>query len=153
MMIRCVAVFFFCFKQKTAYDMRISDWSSRRVLFRSQRCRGLRRVSPARGAAPCRCDLNELHPLGRAAARTEPRADPGARVPAVLPAGVIVRRGRGSTLAPDLSVLARTPVPSPPRLLARPRSGVRVRLRGVPVLPSDLLFLFPFPPPPHPPSP
>src|SRR3546814_16904565 len=95
MMIRCVAVFFFCFKQKTAYDMRISDWSSRRVLFRSQRCRGLRRVSPARGAAPCRCDLNELHPLGRAAARTEPRADPGARVPAVLPAGGIVRRGRG----------------------------------------------------------
>src|SRR3546814_7243950 len=26
---------FFCFKQKTAYEMRISDWSSRRVLFRS----------------------------------------------------------------------------------------------------------------------
>src|SRR3546814_1874076 len=24
------------FKQKTAYEMRISDWSSRRVLFRSQ---------------------------------------------------------------------------------------------------------------------
>src|SRR3546814_7841341 len=27
--------FFFFFKQKTAYEMRISDWSSRRVLFRS----------------------------------------------------------------------------------------------------------------------
>src|SRR3546814_20587258 len=26
---------FFFFKQKTAYEMRISDWSSRRVLFRS----------------------------------------------------------------------------------------------------------------------
>src|SRR3546814_3123111 len=25
----------FCFKQKTAYEMRISDWSFRRVLFRS----------------------------------------------------------------------------------------------------------------------
>src|SRR3546814_20749071 len=28
-------LFFFFFKQKTAYDMRISDWSFRRVLFRS----------------------------------------------------------------------------------------------------------------------
>src|SRR3546814_13899823 len=27
----------FFFKQKTAYEMRISDWSSRRVLFRSAR--------------------------------------------------------------------------------------------------------------------
>src|SRR3546814_14273930 len=27
--------FFFFFKQKTAYEMRISDWSSGRVLFRS----------------------------------------------------------------------------------------------------------------------
>src|SRR3546814_6307620 len=27
--------FFFFFKQKTAYEMRISDWSFRRVLFRS----------------------------------------------------------------------------------------------------------------------
>src|SRR3546814_1632250 len=24
----CVNIFFFCFKQKTAYEMRISDWSS-----------------------------------------------------------------------------------------------------------------------------
>src|SRR3546814_7022554 len=30
-------VLFFFFKQKTAYEMRISDWSSRRVLFRSLR--------------------------------------------------------------------------------------------------------------------
>src|SRR3546814_17119342 len=28
-------MFFFFFKQKTAYEMRISDWSSGRVLFRS----------------------------------------------------------------------------------------------------------------------
>src|SRR3546814_6066449 len=28
-------MFFFFFKQKTAYEMRISDWSSRRVLFRA----------------------------------------------------------------------------------------------------------------------
>src|SRR3546814_6585504 len=28
-------MFFFFFKQKTAYEMRISDWSFRRVLFRS----------------------------------------------------------------------------------------------------------------------
>src|SRR3546814_4531865 len=30
-----VILFFFFFKQKTAYEMRISDWSFRRVLFRS----------------------------------------------------------------------------------------------------------------------
>src|SRR3546814_9702454 len=27
-MVRFVILFFFCFKQKTAYEMRISDWSS-----------------------------------------------------------------------------------------------------------------------------
>src|SRR3546814_10969581 len=32
----CVLVLFFFFKQKTAYEMRISDWRFRRVLFRSQ---------------------------------------------------------------------------------------------------------------------
>src|SRR3546814_7878417 len=31
----CDIVYFFFFKQKTAYEMRISDWSFRRVLFRS----------------------------------------------------------------------------------------------------------------------
>src|SRR3546814_9247984 len=31
----CLFFSFFFFKQKTAYEMRISDWSSRRVLFRS----------------------------------------------------------------------------------------------------------------------
>src|SRR3546814_8362073 len=31
---------FFFFKQKTAYEMRISDWSFRRVLFRSDQVRG-----------------------------------------------------------------------------------------------------------------
>src|SRR3546814_4225367 len=31
-----VVSYFFFFKQKTAYEMRISDWSSGRVLFRSQ---------------------------------------------------------------------------------------------------------------------
>src|SRR3546814_7395212 len=34
MLLWFVFYFFFCFKQKTAYEMRISDWSSR-VLFRS----------------------------------------------------------------------------------------------------------------------
>src|SRR3546814_1745336 len=32
----CVLLCFFFFKQKTAYEMRISDWSSDVVLFRSQ---------------------------------------------------------------------------------------------------------------------
>src|SRR3546814_2366588 len=37
--------FIFFFKQKTAYEMRISDWSSERVLFRSeQRIDALRLV-------------------------------------------------------------------------------------------------------------
>src|SRR3546814_2878456 len=31
-----VIYYFFFFKQKTAYEMRISDWSFRRVLFRSR---------------------------------------------------------------------------------------------------------------------
>src|SRR3546814_2879135 len=39
--------FFFFFKQKTAYEMRISDWSSD-VLFRSGKCRAERRTD-ARG--------------------------------------------------------------------------------------------------------
>src|SRR3546814_5764546 len=34
---RCCLVIFFFFKQKTAYEMRISDWSSDVVLFRSRR--------------------------------------------------------------------------------------------------------------------
>src|SRR3546814_17621109 len=34
------ALCLFFFKQKTAYEMRISDWSSRRVLFRSEQQRG-----------------------------------------------------------------------------------------------------------------
>src|SRR3546814_4835460 len=32
----CFCVFFFFFKQKTAYEMRISDWSSDVLLFRSR---------------------------------------------------------------------------------------------------------------------
>src|SRR3546814_7670844 len=49
--------FFFFFKQKTAYEMRISDWSSDVCSFRSRkmpcavRCRLL--VHPARAAAKC----------------------------------------------------------------------------------------------------
>src|SRR3546814_5556688 len=43
-------LFFFFFKQKTAYEMRISDWSSDRVLFRSKenRLHGclVRRIRP-----------------------------------------------------------------------------------------------------------
>src|SRR3546814_6773340 len=49
--------FFFFFKQKTAYEMRISDWSSDVCSFRARkmpcavRCRLL--VHPARAAAKC----------------------------------------------------------------------------------------------------
>src|SRR3546814_13684367 len=50
---RLFVVFFF--KQKTAYEMRISDWSSRRVLFRSERLRrrNRRRRSRARSRRAC----------------------------------------------------------------------------------------------------
>src|SRR3546814_981596 len=67
-----VIVFFFFFKQKTAYEMRISDWSSDVCssdlpLFRAgtRRCRGARR--PA-----------QLHPAGAAAPAVRTGSDRGA---------------------------------------------------------------------------
>src|SRR3546814_8660504 len=44
--VSCFICFFFFFKQKTAYEMRISDWRFRRVLFRSlPRVRDFRGIS------------------------------------------------------------------------------------------------------------
>src|SRR3546814_5559818 len=48
----CVFLFFFFFKQKTAYEMRISDWSSDRVLFRSVRAPQPRAGRRRSGAVP-----------------------------------------------------------------------------------------------------
>src|SRR3546814_9120417 len=50
----CNDVFFF-FKQKTAYELRISDWSSDVVLFRSGQGGRQGNVSPAQGAVGEAC--------------------------------------------------------------------------------------------------
>src|SRR3546814_1682227 len=61
------ALVFFFFKQKTAYEMRISDWSSDVLLFRS----------PRRGAAP---------PSRRAVAAVPPGPPRAGEVPGEKPA-------------------------------------------------------------------
>src|SRR3546814_1450806 len=54
----CVLLLIICFffKQKTAYEMRISDWSSRRVLFRSQSLIGLQEQNGRSLFHPGRCE-------------------------------------------------------------------------------------------------
>src|SRR3546814_7066103 len=68
----CYVIFFFFFKQKTAYEMRISDWSS--DVCSSDLCR----IRAPKGTAPqtglrenCLCEVNSTdgHQAGIAAGR------------------------------------------------------------------------------------
>src|SRR3546814_17580851 len=67
----CVSFFFF--KQKTAYELRISDWSSGRVLFRS--CARRRREPVPRWAARscCHptCEASTSRPVGKSTEHSE----------------------------------------------------------------------------------
>src|SRR3546814_1531529 len=49
---------FFFFKQKTAYEMRISDWSFRRVLFRSRLVEALITATHPQGTEPLIAAVN-----------------------------------------------------------------------------------------------
>src|SRR3546814_4350723 len=67
LVVRLLMLFFF-FKQKTAYEMRISDWSSRRVLFRSRPVLGeLQRetpdLEPRKGGAVLLIGFDRLHAI------------------------------------------------------------------------------------------
>src|SRR3546814_9271770 len=71
LLVYCIEVFyFFFFKQKTAYEMRISDWSSDVC---SSDLRGLgfaRRFAVAVGADPGRLDRGGRGPFAQAARRS-----------------------------------------------------------------------------------
>src|SRR3546814_7209963 len=69
----CLGSWIFCyFKQKTAYEMRISDWKFRRVLFRSAADSEGSRLRHAAGAAGERL-LRDLQPPERRTGRSEER--------------------------------------------------------------------------------
>src|SRR3546814_16324187 len=104
----CVCIFFFC-KQKTAYEMRISDWSSdvcssdlHAVLARDDRDRMSLHRTAAGGDHGWRCRRCGSRGRGGAAVLYRPLAGPGARTPPGLSAGASsderrVGRGGAST--------------------------------------------------------
>src|SRR3546814_10280494 len=80
-----IVIFFFFFKQKTAYEMRISDWSSDVCSFRSAFGEGLRCDIPARDdrlCGPAADGAGEREPVRRRPWRAQRRAaQPAQRLP------------------------------------------------------------------------
>src|SRR3546814_5503681 len=109
----CCFLFFFCFKQKTAYEMRISDWSQTCALpisGQTSKARTMRKI-----------DTNKANYVGLDQ-RLSPRSDVYCRLPFVLPDGrqemctcvnisadgLLMRYGRG--LEPGDLVIFRMPI-------------------------------------------